>query len=204
MSCSVEVIRKWTARYTGATVKADWQSSACYTGQFVSEACVSRATDRLSPRSGWLVLVSFIQERYLRCSTGTVYSKQEKARWFINSRFRRGTASLDVHPSPPSSRPTFDAVSLRETHKFQKYSDSCAVLGWLFRPFSTFGEFGPCASDIITRLALLLTTSPQSFPIVRQRITQSISVALMKVVGFQLVCGLHSYLCEAGDDTVLE
>jgi len=111
-----------------------------------------------------------------------------------------------IHPAPPSSRPTFDAVSLRETHKFQKYSDSCAVLGWLFRPFclSTFGEFGPCASDIITRLALLLTTSPQSFPIVRQRITQSISVALMKVVGFQLVCGLHSYLCEAGDDTVLE
>jgi len=111
-----------------------------------------------------------------------------------------------IHPAPPSSRPTFDAVSLRETHKFQKYSDSCTVLGWLFRPFclSTFGEFGPCASDIITRLALLLTTSPQSFPIVRQRITQSISVALMKVVGFQLVCGLHSYLCEAGDDTVLE
>ena len=104
-----------------------------------------------------------------------------------------------IHPAPQSSRPTFDAVSLRETHKFQKYSDSCAVLGWLFSPFclSTFGEFGPCASDIITR-------SPQSFPIVHQRITQSISVALMKVVGFQLVCGLHSYLCEAGDDTVLE
>ena len=38
-----------------ATVKADQQSF------FVSEACVSRATDRLSPRSEWLVLVSFIR-----------------------------------------------------------------------------------------------------------------------------------------------
>ena len=118
----------------GATVKADQQSFS------VSGACVSRATDRLSPRSECLVLVSFIQERY-------------------------------HHPL---------------------HTDNYVA---------TLGEFGPCASDIITRLALLLTTSPQSFPIVHQRITQSISIALMKVVGFQLVCGLHSYLCEAGDET---
>jgi len=111
-----------------------------------------------------------------------------------------------VHPTIPLLTPSLNmskTVLHKEQSKLRMYSDLCDHAGVIFCPFvvSTYGDFGPAAITLMKQFASALSSSCLShYDSFLQHITQRISVAVMKIVGFQLLCGV----CNASPSLLLD